>query len=215
MVEKGGPGDPVAQNIRNQQNHDAMPSGDEIERKTRKEERVHAQWKAVEALFDSMDTYAPDSAVAIVAGILNFDELARRADGYSGLSTTGGPDFRTRHEESWEKSDDWPPDHPQARPVQPFDEQKGIDVERVRRLKQEAFLEIQDVDPDDFAVASRRVAPFGNNTAVAVEYRGNLHTNDTWDKVFSDEKWSDRFDEDDMEKYRTRLEDELAKARSA
>lgn len=212
MVRKGGPNDPVAENIRNQQNRDAMPTQEEIEQKAKKNERVHAQWKAVEVLLDRIGAPASAEVTAIVAGILGFDELEREAGSYHGFDNPGGPGFKTNHEESWEKPDEEEiPRQAQQRMHPPFDQ--FHDMERVRALKQQTFLRIQEEDFKDFTVAQRRIAPFGGKKAVAVEYKDTLHTNDVWKQVLDDDKWRDRHDEQTRQKYRERLAEELDDAR--
>lgn len=211
MTRKGGLDDPVAQNIRNEQNRDAMPTKEEIEAEARRDEQIHAEWKAVEVLLDRIDAPKTAEVTGLVAKHLGYDRLANRALSYRGFDNTGGPGFQTRHEEAWEKPDtDDLPRQAQMRQHPPFDARH--DMDRVRRLKQEAFLRLHRIDFDDFEIASKRIAPMGNNAAAAVRYDGELLTNETWDKVFGDDAWRDRFDEETKEKYRNRLRDALADA---
>lgn len=208
MTRKGGPNDPVAQNIRNQQNRDGMPTQDEVKRQAQKSEQLHAEWKAVEVLLNRINEPANAEISGLVAKHLGFENLRKKACSYGGFNNTGGAGFKTRHKEEWEKPD--PEDLPKQarrRHHPPFNHHH--DMERVRRLKQETFLVLQDVDMDGFEVASKRMAPFGNNMAAAVRYNGELLTNGVWKKVFDDDAWSDRFSERKIEEYREELQSQL------
>lgn len=196
-----------ARKIRNEGNRDGMPSKSDVEAEVRKDELVHAEWKAVKAVCDSLELGTHHRVVHMVAKVLGFERLERE------LSTSykDFKGFRAHHMESHEK-----PTIPEGYQGQlpEYAMMPSFSVnDRVRSLKADAFRKLHEQAWRGLRLSSMSIAPFGMSLAVVAVYKGEVFTNETWDAVFGDEKWSDRISEEKKNEYRNKLDERLSTIR--
>lgn len=202
---KGGPHDDVANNIRAQQQADAMPSQEEMEAEMQQAEVVHAEYVAARAVLEHNDAHVNKASLGAVAQHFGWDALARKMKGrYGDLS-----DFQQTHMEAHEKPeipDDYRGQLPPSAHVPPFPVN-----ERVRRLKADRYKQVFEQGIPEVATDGRGIAPMGMARARAVVVDGVVYTNETWSDVMGDDRWNSRTAEDTREKNREALREKAAK----
>jgi len=207
----GGINDPVAQNIRNEQNAAAAPSASEVGRMKQKHKHVHAQLKATLAICNHYDVPTDTFTVRVIANELDFSALAskaRNASDWSGI--------KRGHEEPWER-----PDNPHPR----YSAIPGTKVdEKIRELKQQCFIKAQEAIDEITAIQvnTKILNPFCASRARVVKVEKGkqqqtlsdlsattVYKNKTYEKAMDNEKWSDRTSEERIEEYQDELREML------
>ncbi|QLG30008.1 hypothetical protein HUG10_20595 (plasmid) [Halorarum halophilum] len=204
-IRIGGLGDPVAQNIRNEQNADAMPSPDEVARAKRQHQVEHAQYKAAVAFLHHYEEPTGRFRVRAAAEFLGFKALASTLRGR--LVDYGA--FKYEHHEPHERGEH---SDPRYGPPTVVDDE-------IRELKRGTFTTVQEAIDRvaDIRSARRRLAPFGSSvaTAMIIELTTARHvdahqervvyTNATWEKAMHAGNWSDRYTPERIREYQDEL----------